>query len=59
MSTPTEMVLAIGGLLLIVSVLVSKVSDRFGVPVLLLFLLLGMLAGSDGPAASTSRSRVD
>ncbi len=36
-------------LLLLISVLVSKISDRFGVPALLLFLLLGMLAGSDGP----------
>jgi len=36
-------------ILLLVSVLASKVSDRFGVPALLLFLLLGMLAGSDGP----------
>lgn len=35
--------------LLLMSVLVSKISDRFGVPALLLFLILGMLAGSDGP----------
>jgi potassium/hydrogen antiporter len=49
MSIPAEIVLTIAGLLLIISVLVSKVSDRFGVPALLLFLLLGMLAGSDGP----------
>ncbi|RPI48929.1 MAG: potassium/proton antiporter, partial [Chloroflexi bacterium] len=35
--------------LLLLSVLVSKISDRFGVPTLLLFLVLGMLAGSDGP----------
>lgn len=36
-------------ILLLISVLVSKISDRFGVPALLLFLVLGMLAGSDGP----------
>ena len=36
-------------LLLLLSVLASKVSDRFGVPGLLVFLVLGMLAGSDGP----------
>lgn len=35
-------------ILLLISVLVSKISDRFGVPALLLFLVLGMLAGSDG-----------
>lgn len=34
--------------LLLVSVLASKVSDRFGIPALLLFLGLGMLAGSEG-----------
>ena len=38
----------IASVLLITSVLASKVS-RFGVPALLLFLAIGMLAGSDGP----------
>ncbi len=35
--------------LLVLSVVASKFSDRYGVPALLLFLLVGMLAGSDGP----------
>ncbi|MCC6956534.1 MAG: potassium/proton antiporter [Anaerolineales bacterium] len=43
-----EYVLIGVSLLLLISVLVSKISDRFGVPTLLLFLVLGMLAGSDG-----------
>lgn len=34
--------------LLLASVLASKVSDRFGVPALLFFLALGILAGSEG-----------
>lgn len=34
--------------MLLVSVLASKVSDRFGIPALLLFLGLGMLTGSEG-----------
>ncbi|ERN41376.1 NhaP-type Na+/H+ and K+/H+ antiporter with a unique C-terminal domain protein [Rubidibacter lacunae KORDI 51-2] len=36
------------GLLLILSVAASKLSTRFGVPGLLIFLLIGMLAGSEG-----------
>ena len=35
-------------ILLILSVFASKISDRFGVPALVLFLVIGMLAGSDG-----------
>lgn len=36
-------------ILLLLSVLASKASAKLGVPALLLFLVLGMLAGSDGP----------
>ncbi|HOW72740.1 MAG TPA: potassium/proton antiporter [Phycisphaerae bacterium] len=35
--------------LLLASVLASKASERLGVPALLMFLLIGMLAGSEGP----------
>lgn len=45
----TEYLLLGTAVLLIVSILASKVSDRFGIPALLLFLGIGMLAGSDGP----------
>ncbi len=36
-------------LLLLAGVLASKVSDRFGIPALLVFIVVGMLAGSEGP----------
>lgn len=36
------------GVLLICSILLSKISDRFGIPSLIVFLCVGMLAGSDG-----------
>src|SRR6185437_14030754 len=35
--------------LLLISVLASKASGRLGVPALLLFLFIAMLAGSEGP----------
>ena len=43
-----ENLILIGGLLLLVSVLAGKFADRVGVPSLLLFLAVGMLAGSEG-----------
>lgn len=43
-----DVILIVAALLLIASILASRVSDRLGIPALLLFLLLGMLAGSEG-----------
>lgn len=49
MTLTIEYFLLAGSALLLLSVIASKASGRLGVPVLLLFLLIGMLAGSDGP----------
>jgi cell volume regulation protein A len=45
----TELYLLVAGVLLLASIVGSKASGRLGVPSLLLFLGVGMLAGSDGP----------
>lgn len=44
-----EFILLASSLLLVLSVLASRVSSAFGFPALLLFLSIGMLAGSEGP----------
>jgi potassium/hydrogen antiporter len=44
-----EQFFLIGGILLIASIVASKWTGRVGVPALLVFLLIGMLAGSEGP----------
>ena len=44
----SENLLLLVSLLVIAAVLITKVGTRFGVPTLLLFLLLGMAAGADG-----------
>lgn len=46
--TATAVILTICGVLLAVSVLSSRASQRIGVPIALFFLLVGMLAGSEG-----------
>ncbi len=48
MAFASQVIFGVGALLLI-SVLASRISDRIGAPLLLLFLLLGMLLGEDGP----------
>lgn len=44
----TANIILIGSVLLFVSIIASKTGYRFGVPVLLLFLIVGMVAGEDG-----------
>lgn len=44
-----EYLLLIGAILILLSVAIAKVSDNLGVPTILLFLGIGMLAGSEGP----------
>ena len=46
---PTHYILLGVAVLVLLSVLASKASERLGVPALLMFLLIGMVAGSEGP----------
>ena len=48
MALTTENILLIGSILLLISIVAGKTSYKFGVPTLVLFLAIGMLAGSDG-----------
>ncbi len=44
----TPQIILIAGVLFFLSVLTNRLSERFGVPALLMFLAVGMLAGSEG-----------
>jgi potassium/hydrogen antiporter len=48
MGVATENILLIGSILLLVSIIAGKTSARFGVPTLIFFLIVGVLAGSEG-----------
>lgn len=48
MNITTENILLIGSALLFISILAGKTSYRVGLPTLILFLAVGMLAGSEG-----------
>ncbi|WP_336515666.1 potassium/proton antiporter [Pollutibacter soli] len=48
MHLTTENILLVGSILLILSIFAGKTSPRLGVPTLILFLIIGMLAGSEG-----------
>ena len=45
---PTALMLTTFGILLGVSILFSRATERIGVPVALIFLIIGMVAGSEG-----------
>ena len=44
-----DQLILLGGILFIIGTVSSKLSARLGLPVLVLFLAVGMLAGEDGP----------
>lgn len=48
MNFSSENIILIGSLLLFLSILASKLSTRYGIPSLIIFMGVGMLAGSDG-----------
>src|SRR5690554_1086596 len=50
MNLTIENILLVGSILLFISIVVGKTSYKFGVPTLILFLAIGMLAGTDGIA---------
>jgi potassium/hydrogen antiporter len=47
--TSTNWLLLLGAALVLIGVLSSVLANRFGTPLLLVFLVLGMLAGEEGP----------
>ena len=48
MNLTIENIVLVGSVLLLISIIAGKTSYKFGVPILLFFLGIGMLAGSDG-----------
>src|SRR6187401_999961 len=48
MNLSPENILLVGSLLLLISIVAGNTSSRFGVPTLILFMIVGVLAGSEG-----------
>lgn len=49
MTLSSENILLFGSILLFISIIASKTTFKVGIPTLILFLVVGMLAGSEGP----------
>lgn len=52
----TSHLILLGSLLFLISILATVVTPRVGVPLLLVFLIIGMLAGEDGPGGIQFRN---
>ena len=48
MDLVADNVILVGAILIFISILLSRVSSRFGIPTLLIFLVVGMIFGNDG-----------
>ena len=57
MQTAHQLIL-VGAALGVLSILAGIASRRIGAPILLVFLVLGMLAGEDGQAASITTTSI-
>ena len=58
MNLSIELFLLIASVLLFFSLVIGKTGSRYGVPTLLLFLLIGIIAGSDGLGLQFSSPRI-
>ena len=54
----TSLILTVTGALLLLGVFSSKLSSRFNMPMLLMFLAVGMACGSDGFGLAIGREQV-
>ncbi|MDD2530816.1 MAG: cation:proton antiporter, partial [Bacteroidales bacterium] len=48
MEISPDNIILVAAILIFISIIVSRASSKFGIPTLLIFLIVGMLFGSDG-----------